>query len=121
MGYDMYIIAPHHSKNFNDINFPLNNCELYKDPWYTNNEMIEYDHQVWRCWRDGKLHDEIIIPDRLHLNLVYCPWLDSFREEMNHFLKSDPNISKYAIDAVVSYLDWIEYWKQKNAKFYLSI
>ena len=117
----MHAIAPHHSDEYDDVNFPLNNCDLYDDPWYKNDDKIDNYHQVWHCWRDGKLDDDTKLPDLLYITLVNCPWLDNFRDEMNKFFESDPNIDKYSKKEVISYLDWIDYWKQKNAKFYLSM
>lgn len=121
MGYDMFIIAPHHSDDQDDIDFPLNNCELYKDPWYENKDNIDYSHQIWHCWRDGELDDRTKLVGMLGITLIYSPWSDGFREEMNDFFKSTPSISEYSIDEVTEYLDWINYWKQKEAKFYLSV
>jgi hypothetical protein len=118
MGYDMYIIAPHHSDDHENKNFPLNNCDLYKDPWY---EKKEHSHQIWRCWRNNELNDGTKLPTMLGLSLIYSPYTNNFRHEFNEYIKSNNKIEKYAIYEVINYLDWIDYWKQKNAKFYLSM
>ena len=116
----MYVIAPHHSDDYRDANFPLSCCELYNDPWYKDANIHPHSHQVWHCWRDGKLDDDTIIPNMLTMTLIHCPWIDGFREDMNAFFVSN-NIVGFAKDEVVDYLEWIDYWKTKDAKFYLSV
>ena len=116
----MMVIAPHHSDEVDDNEkCPMNNTELYKDEWYDKDQDIT--HQIWYCWLDGELDDETKIPDRLLMTLLYFPWSDGFREEMNDFFESKPKIATYSKEEVTRYLDWIDFWKEKGAKFYLSM
>ena len=117
MGYAMHIIAPHQSNDPDDINCPLNHCELYDDPWYND----DASRQIWRCWRDYSLADGTKLPKLLGITLVHSPWSYGFRNEIDMFFDSNPGISEYAKDEVINYLDWIDFWNEKNAKFYLSI
>ena len=40
MGYDMYVIAPHHNDDLDSIDCPLINPKLYKDIWYGDDNSI---------------------------------------------------------------------------------
>lgn len=118
MGYTMHVIAPHHmaGDDPNSTNFPLQYCDLYKYPWYSNDIRDTY-HEVWRCWRHDELHDGTKLPDLLAMTLVYSPWDNGFRDKMNAFFV----VQRMLDNEVMDYLDWIDYWKQKGAQFYLSM
>ena len=67
------------------------------------------------------LDDDTPLPDMLGMDLVHSPFEPGVRAEFDEFFGSRPEISECARGEVYDYLDWIDHWKEKGAKFHLSM
>lgn len=116
MGYDLYVIKPEHWDEYeHDV---LSVLHKIRDDWYVSEEH-EDSHQIWREWRnDYYTNDEDQeIPFPGHLQMFYYSLHDSkdalsVADQLIEFAGDDISIRSFA--------EWLQFWGNKGARFYLS-
>lgn len=116
MGYDLYAIKPEHWEEYEyDV---MSILHKIRDDWYVSEEH-DYRHQIWRSWRNDYYTDEEDreIPFPEDLQMFYYHIHDSedavsIADKLLEFAGDDISIRSFA--------EWLQFWGNKGAHFYLS-
>lgn len=106
MGWDLVAIKPKHCSN----------DELY------NNDIHESMHRIWRHWRNGFIDNEETIELPSELKYFYF-YIDDSCSAHNIACTIDTFLTENRIDNYdLKYIrEWLMFWADKGATFYLSM
>ncbi len=116
MTYDLYAIKPDHDEKYgvNILNFP----KLFADDWYKSSLQQPYSHSIWKCWRNNYFDEPYNIENCIPKDL------QGFYSEIFDKKSAENIIKKLRIYDnhvdIQEFIQWLIYWSQKDAKFYLS-
>ena len=115
MTYDLYVIKPEHDEKYgsNILDYP----HLFEDEWYKNTKHT-YSCTIWKCWRNNYFDEPYTIKNCIPKDLqsFYSEIFD--KKSAQNILNKLKNYEQY-ID-IRLFNEWLSYWIEKDAKFYLS-